>query len=396
MKTENAILGFHFLCFATTLSLLGYCAYRYIQNKSTSLVDFQTYHENIEKDIYPTFSLCFMGEEIYSKEMLWKKYAIEDLKDYTKYLLGDLWESRMLKVDFDEITMDLMAHVQNVNFETSRREENVFKGINHPTQKKNGTKNRFPFYISYRNDKTKCYSMDLTKENIPGIAGEILHGVTVELKNIQLLSGVGPTYFLHYPRQLFRSAPLAWGGLGDLAYKEFFINSMDVIRRRPTFYSHCHKDWKRDDELILYELIKTMNCKPPHWKFPYLEDFNDCNNTEKMKEAQIPEVDVVDVDFLKRFPQPCDQVQTVTFNVKDIPRNLTNDKQELRAELYIQFNSPNYKEIRHIRALDFESLIGNMGGYVGLFLGFAVWQVPYGIQILSNKLKEIKMVIHKK
>ena len=62
-----------------------------------------------------------------------------------------------------------------------------------------------------------------------------------------------------------------------------------------------------------------------------------------MKEAHIPDVDVVDVVFLKLFTQPWDQIQTLMFNVKDFPRNLPKDtKKEISADLYIYFNSPNY------------------------------------------------------
>ena len=44
-----------------------------------------------------------------------------------------------------------------------------------------------------------------------------------------------------------------------------------------------------------------------------------------------------------------------------------------------------YKEIKYTRAFDIENLIGNVGGYIGLFLGFAIWQLPDTIEFIAKK-----------
>ena len=40
------------------------------------------------------------------------------------------------------------------------------------------------------------------------------------------------------------------------------------------------------------------------------------------------------------------------------------------------FLSANYKEITHVQAFDAQSLVGNSEGYLGLFLGYALLQIP--------------------
>ena len=57
--------------------------------------------------------------------------------------------------------------------------------------------------------------------------------------------------------------------------------------------------------------------------------------------------------------------------------------------ILVDFKSSHYKEIKHIQEFNVESWIGNMGGYVGLFLGFAIWQVPDLIDLVFKKLKSI-------
>ena len=46
--------------------------------------------------------------------------------------------------------------------------------------------------------------------------------------------------------------------------------------------------------------------------------------------------------------------------------------------------------IKSVRAFNEESLIGNLGGYVGLFLGVAIWQPPSFVEDFINKMKSRK------
>ena len=46
-----------------------------------------------------------------------------------------------------------------------------------------------------------------------------------------------------------------------------------------------------------------------------------------------------------------------------------------------------FKETLHVRAYNIDSLIGNVGGYFGLYLGFSFFDIP---RLLSNCLEKIK------
>ena len=41
-----------------------------------------------------------------------------------------------------------------------------------------------------------------------------------------------------------------------------------------------------------------------------------------------------------------------------------------------------------IRAYTFDDLVGSCGGYIGLFLGYALIQIPRGIRVRFNAMKE--------
>ena len=48
-----------------------------------------------------------------------------------------------------------------------------------------------------------------------------------------------------------------------------------------------------------------------------------------------------------------------------------------------------YLEIKQIRAYSFPSLVGNVGGYMGLFLGYAILNFP---ALISKSLKSISKI----
>ena len=46
--------------------------------------------------------------------------------------------------------------------------------------------------------------------------------------------------------------------------------------------------------------------------------------------------------------------------------------------------------------MDFQGLIGNIGGYIGLCLGYSILQIPDFIQLLSSKFKKQFMIFRRK
>ena len=57
----------------------------------------------------------------------------------------------------------------------------------------------------------------------------------------------------------------------------------------------------------------------------------------------------------------------------------------------INFKNRFFKEIKEVRAYNLQALIGNAGGYIGLFLGFALKEIPTQLLILfrmvTNKMR---------
>ena len=56
-------------------------------------------------------------------------------------------------------------------------------------------------------------------------------------------------------------------------------------------------------------------------------------------------------------------------------------------QVMITFQGETFMDITQNRAYDGQSLIGNAGGYVGLFLGVALIQLPLALKCLFQMLK---------
>ena len=398
MKNQKIVFAFHFLCLILTGGLLIYCSWKYSLNKTTSLVDFQTYH-NTDKDIYPSFSLCFEGMNIYDKGKMNQTYGVANVESYIEFLQGRSWDDQMLNIDYDEVTIDLRHHVKSISIRiNSLADEPLYtwNNNNSETSQSFDTKTEssqfedsFPFVVSFQQAFTKCFTLDFSPERIPGIDKKLIKALKIELKNLSSLN-VKMSYDTHYPSQMMRAAPLEveWGktnGIlsGKLKAKTFWIDNVKVLRKRNTLKKPCNEAWTKDFQHIQAKLMENTNCKPPHWKDVASPI---CKDKESMKKTHIPPNAFRNPSFLERFLSPCDLLQTLTFTVQEVQREL-NETAEMPTELLVAFNTCYYEEIVHVRAFDIESLVGNMGGYIGLFLGFAFWQIPDAMKSLCYQFK---------
>ena len=124
-----------------------------------------------------------------------------------------------------------------------------------------------------------------------------------------------------------------------------------------------------------------------------------------MKASLIPPAYNLDSNLLERFSPPCNQLQVLTHESATTERNMTTygtmttgRKRTYRGSnvtrnIEIFFNLKYYQEVLQVQDFDFASLIGNAGGYIGMFLGVALWQLP---EILGRCGLKIKNGLGKK
>ena len=390
----NLRSSFHLICIVITVSLLGYCSLKFYRNESTSMVDFRSYFDT-EKDIYPSLSLCFEDgplnnvDGVYKKKILQDSYDIENQSIYTDFLEGIYWDDKLVNVDYDAVTFNLFDYVETINIRLNSHTSTPVYTWN-STQ--DHAKETFPFRTTFRQAKTKCFSFDFSLDLIPNLKKNnkkaLIRAFSFALKSLTSLS-LSLVYFVHYPNQLLRTSPLTVEHLkhagvisGNLIKKQFWIDNLEVLRRRNTMNSPCFEDSKQWDQYVFSQMLDRTNCRPPQWSNEKLI----CQDNDSMQKLNI--VHENNPDFIGQFTEPCDEVQSVSYNVEEFnrPQNTTLNTS---TEIMFLFKYGKYKDILHVRSFNVESLIGNMGGYIGLFLGFAIWQAPDIGELVFKMIKRI-------
>ena len=98
-----------------------------------------------------------------------------------------------------------------------------------------------------------------------------------------------------------------------------------------------------------------------------------CNSTEEMKKAQT----VLDT---KRI-HPCREITQIDYQYIEVDRGNTRiyaqgKKWKHWFGVMLRFLNYRFKKIITKKEIDFQSLVGYIGGYIGMFMGFALAQVP--------------------
>ena len=134
-----------------------------------------------------------------------------------------------------------------------------------------------------------------------------------------------------------------------------------------------------------------------------------------MKAALVPAAFNLDVDILENVHPPCHQLHVVIHDSRTTKRTAgcklgytcqlgkvnkynnastnnvnANIAKKTRREMQLNFKLSYYEEIIHVRAFDTQNFIGNVGGYIGMFLGASLWQLPVFIEFISNSLLKRK------
>ena len=371
---------FHLFCFIFTAFCVYKCFYYWFQDLDISLVAHQQYGEK-PNYIRPAVSMCFF--EPFVPTAFENNELGVKLSDYKKLLAGNLDERKltpeMLEIDFEKVTLNFTDYIIGYAIHW---ENDTFKFY---------VKNSLPPdieipYVSYiglfYNWIIKCYSLRLPlKASIfeLGFADDIF-------RNNSLPSSYGFGISYHYPNQFLKSYEnlrMTWPAQmnADQKHKGMYlkINDFEVTIRRNTKKNKCNKDWLNDDQLV-YEtfLSQGEKCRPPYhiWNATYPI----CDTAEKISKANFRLGRQRD-----NFTQPCQTAEKVVFEYQEMNlAPVSTNSEYFRTAGYqdykhfldngsfiisTQMLSNRFKVIQHVQKYDLQSLIGNSGGYIGLFLG---------------------------
>ena len=365
-----------------TLGMTLYCIQKYRLDHSVSLVDFKWF-QNSEFDIYPSLSICFLDPISETKlDNQYKGVKKTMYKSYLSgYVLDEYLDPKYLEIDYVNVAISVQDYLMGILIQLGNGTKMIhiatkpFTWVynkNEPSRKiewipETGTKNVSPLKI--------CFVFD-----VPYISKEPIDYVRISMNRSVFQSGssTGFTTHLSYPNQLLRSAatskidwkwPTDKQNVKEIIAFDVNLDQMETINYRDKLSNPCHSDWLNDDEKILRDMASTIGCVPP-----YLH--HELDGSKCVEQNQL----ISWRDNLTRFHHtpsikemmPCRAIRSQRFTSK-ISTEAGNEKNVF----YVVVRYPEYyMEIKHVRQYNFEGLVGNAGGYLGLFLGYALLQFP--------------------
>ena len=381
---------YYTMCVFLTVAMTMYGVQIYLLDKDVSAIGFKTF--NLQEDyIYPAITFCF--EPQFSKHAFEKIGKELNTSIYKDFLDGFIWQHKLLGIDYDNVTIKIHDNILGSYISSFWTTDGYAEYLYNPNNYSELTPpwsygiskwHRFTpkYYISFRDSVEKCLSV-----NIPNNLD-----VRIRIFAILFNASIFPEgkrsndnifrIEMHYPNQYFSSKMRkdSWksqNGENDFTMN-FELQNIIVLNMRNKRRRSCNEIWRNDDQIAQKRIMDRVGCQPTHWKeFDYLPI---CTTKEQMHRFAWMS--------LEEETFPCKKIQKVIYAYKELDY-VKKDWFELPKnecgrffKVSIEFDDSMFMEIQHIRAFDSETLIGNAGGYLGLFTGYTLMQLPQLIQFL--------------
>ena len=314
----------------------------FMRDEDLCLVDYKSFSD--ENGIeFPQVSYCFVDPFI--------EYKFKDLgintTTYIRHLSGEDYNENLTHINHTDVTLNLQSYLNN----TSVGYGNV-SVYDHVDVDIHTTYNGFRF-----GQFVKCFSIEMRTLSMDNVQF-ILHGfkfipLQMYLGNVQMSVHTRQQFFLQDSGKHISLKNNETNGstLG------LVIKKVEVLKRRNKPKEPCLEQYGNWDETAILGHMKHIGCSAPYHKVQ--PNIPICNTKREMKQW----VNMV-ANIKHKYPnQPCQQMPRIDFEIET--RFIVNE-----GILGIFVEYPEHaKVITQSRAVDINTLIGNIGGYIGLFLG---------------------------
>ena len=372
-------------CYMTTKETL-----RFLKNEDTSSIRYK-YFANSPEDTYPTFSFCLTDEQLTSREGLIYSYFKEDIYQTLPYWDADFstfaqilqgkklssgikdeagLDIRNLSDNYaNSFTIELTRLYQMVEFKTKNSNDSLEFSADSSTQ------TELPFYISYQDPERICYTRNSdSKEGIIRIE-DILSLIREQLQMFD--EYVTFKIYVHHPGQLLRKIdnPVFQSTLKDFEWEKsvliFKIYQVSILRKRPSGNTPCDIELYDDDNRLLQKISEKVGCIPIYWKNILYLSFHleVCKTPDDLKKvhAELNQFSHI----LSTYLPPCNEMKsTVTLERQRIMFG------QSYMIIKLKYLDNNYEEIVNEREFGFESFWSTVGGFIGIFIGTSLMQLP--------------------
>ena len=353
MSRKSCKVAFTILCFVTVVFMVSYWFYKYeIEDRDIAVVDYVSLEE--AKDVeFPVASICFVNPFKSS----WINETSTDINttSYLEYLKGELFDERFQHIDYERFTLNLSDYFL-LGEELWKKESSYSSTLS--------IKHKQIYNGFYFHALTKCFTFQIEFGKRRSLKEIHLH---YDLQQLLLDwfegDGVRPMMFfdLQYPGQfLLRVTDASFLNL-DKKDKSLtiWIQEIELLRSRSSRQRNCVENKEAYDDMVLMKHLSSNGCRAPYHSID--QSFPICNTQEKMKKSMYKFHNVRD----EYCPKACHRISKLPFTNQ---RVFSVENISLVWTLTIAYPD-DVRIITQYQEVDVHCLIGNIGGYIGLFLG---------------------------
>ena len=381
---------FSSICVLATIACTCYCFYQYVLDEDVSRIKFIEFHAD-ERSLYPSFSFC-INQRWTLLETELNGYNLTTFQ-YYELLKGDLTSETSATINYNQVKTNIKEFLLLIAAKTNNFQYRFYD----PHKDGNWNPVQYETKIGYVSMIYDCLSF-----NIPYEKGESIREFSVLLNTSLFPSRNRPQdswefcIYYHYPYQSLRSTLKKCNWMPfDKQHENhlslYRIKKIEILRERNKRSKKCIENWNNDDEYILSRMSNEIGCKPIHWAVR--TSLPTCTNTEILRNlsTKTPR-------YYTTYPEPpCQRVSHI-YGEHEEHNSLSDDfmsaAQNISGayEIQMRFEEESYMLMEQTRSYDIQSLVGNAGGYLGLFLGYAVLQIPQGINFLMHRMRQLQLL----
>ena len=356
---------FTMACITTAFGMTVLWVCRYSLDEDSVKIDLKQFH-TLEGQ-YPMISVCLVNPFIESRIKDYNETL--SAEKYREILIGDRYYDQTKKISFDNVTLNLADFYigDDIYFRNGSYKEGESPYFIHEIPQVT----YIGFYGFYF---FKCYGL---KPKSSYWSHETdFYGASFKFNSSLFPNGIRPhsedsiILFLHMQDQM-----VVAGNYGKYSWpkrtekKEYWMNfiltNFEIMKRRNKGNDPCLAEDSSFDQIIQQDHLINVGCKAPYQKTN--EHLEICSSKEKMKEASH------DIMSKTKPKKACTSSGSIIFTYDEYDFNIKGPDW-----FHISIWFPDqYKEIVMVRAVDFETVIANAGGYIGLFLGIGSYTSTY-------------------
>ena len=342
---------FSIACFSATFGMTIFWCYKFWIDEDYCQVDYKTFESSLDVET-PMLSFCLIDPFIESEL---KKYNESfSFESYKKFLKGLEFHNEMVNISFHDVTLDLASYYvgHNIVFWNGTIDERIYPNLTQEEPKLTYVGQTFDGFY-------KCYGINFNFKNAK--CGYLYF----QSNEISHLTNRNYATFLHLPNQLLLSSDslkYTWPKRFEKQEfsMDFTISQIEIFKRRSKRKKFCIPTSIPYDAMMINNQIKRNGCIAPYQDNP--DDLPVCRSKEEMAKASLDPLLTIE------HISPCKSARNIIYSYDEKNyETLDNNEEEF---FLIGLCFPNeFKEISQHMAVDIQTVIGNAGGYVGLFLG---------------------------